>query len=134
MVMRISRVLFDRLRAEAAAAPDREICGLLLGNSEEILGAAAAKNVSSSPSDSFEIDPQAIFDVVRAARSGGPALIGHYHSHPRGPAEPSLRDREAAMGTPAQLWLILAEGHARLWRLGDDTGGVRICQRVELVA
>jgi len=134
MTMRISRGLLDRLRAEAAAAPDREICGLLLGNAREIADAVAANNVSSSPADSFEIDPQAIFDVVRAARAGGPALIGHYHSHPRGPAEPSLRDREAAIGTPAQLWLIIAGPDLALWRLGEDHEGVRICQRVELVA
>lgn len=132
--MRISRDLLDRLFAEAAAAPGREICGLLLGNNAEILDAVAAVNVSSRPEDSFEIDPQTLFDVARTARCGGPAWLGHYHSHPRGKAEPSARDRAAAIGTPAQLWLILAGANAELWRLGDDFGGAQICQRIALVA
>jgi proteasome lid subunit RPN8/RPN11 len=50
----------------------------------------------------------------KAARAGGPALVGYYHSHPSGPAEPSVRDTEGAMGDGA-LWLILAGGGARLW-------------------
>lgn len=134
MVMRISRVLLDRLIAETVSAPDREICGLLLGNAGEILDATPAANVSANPHDSFEIDPQTLFEQARASRAGGPAWIGHYHSHPRGVAEPSARDREAARGTPVQFWLILAGRDAALWRLGDDPNGFAICQRVELVA
>ncbi len=134
MAMRISRVLLERILAEAAAAPDREICGLLFGNDLEIMDAVSAANVSPRPEDSFEIDPQSLFDAARGARAGGPAWIGHYHSHPRGAAEPSARDREAAVGTPAQLWLILAGESAELWRLGDDMGGKQICQRIALVA
>lgn len=134
MKMRISRVLLDRLHAEAAAAPGREICGLLFGNDSEILDAMAADNVSPRPEDSFEIDPQALFAAARAERAGGPGWIGHYHSHPRGAAEPSARDRAAAAGAPARLWLILAGENAELWRLGDDAGGGRICQRIALVA
>ncbi|MBY8822879.1 Mov34/MPN/PAD-1 family protein [Sphingomonas colocasiae] len=134
MTMRISSGLLERLHGEAAAAPTLEICGLLLGNDAEILEAVAARNMSSRPEDSFEIDPQALFAVVRAERSGGPAWIGHYHSHPRGRAEPSARDREAAAGTPVKLWLILAGGSAELWRLGDDAEGRQICQRIALVA
>lgn len=134
MVIRISRVLLERILAEAAAAPDHEICGLLFGNHVEILDAVPATNVSPHPQDSFEIDPQSLFDAARGARAGGPAWIGHYHSHPRGTAEPSARDRAAAVGTPVRLWLILAGESAELWRLGDDMGGEQICQRIALVA
>lgn len=134
MTMRISRALLERLHGEAAAAPDREICGILLGNETEILDAVAARNVSEHPEDSFEIDPQALFAAVRAERSGAAAWIGHYHSHPNGRAEPSPRDRAAAAGTPVKYWLILARGHAGLWRLGDDAEGRRICQWIALVA
>jgi proteasome lid subunit RPN8/RPN11 len=44
-------------------------------------------------------------------------LIGHYHSHPNGPAEPSPRDLAAA--EPGRLWLIIGGGAARMWRAGD---------------
>ena len=46
---------------------------------------------------------------------GGPRLIGHYHSHPAGLAEPSLRDAEAADDL-GRLWLIVAVQDAALWR------------------
>ena len=119
MVMRISRVLLDRLIAEAVAAPDREICGLLLGNAEEILEATPAANVSSNPHDSFEIDPQALVDAHRAERQGGPCLIGYYHSHPTGLAQPSATDRAQASGD-GRIWAIIGGGDVTLWR---DVGG-----------
>lgn len=78
------------------------------------------RNVAPDPRDSFEIDPAALIAAHRAARSGGPAPIGHYHSHPRGPAHPSARD--AAMAEPGSYWLIAGEGELRGWRARTDGG------------
>jgi proteasome lid subunit RPN8/RPN11 len=72
-------------------------------------------NVSPNPANSFEIDPAALFTALRAERTGGPRLIGHYHSHPNGVSTPSACD--AMMVTsPGRLWLIVGSGEARLWR------------------
>lgn len=114
----IPRTCLDRLLAEAAASPDREICGLLFGTSDRIESALATANVAARTDDEFEIDPRALIAAHRAERAGGPRLIGHYHSHPSGSALPSVRD--AAAAEPGRLWLILAGGEARLWRSGID--------------
>ena len=114
MGVHISRSLLDRILAEAAASPD-EICGLLLGTAAEIREVRAAANVHPAPARFFEVDPAILLAAIRAARDGGPAVIGHYHSHPSGGAEPSPRDAAAAPGDGA-LWLIVAGGKARLWR------------------
>jgi proteasome lid subunit RPN8/RPN11 len=113
MAFRIARTLLDRLIQEAMAAPDREVCGLLFGTDEGIDRAEPTENVADRPQDTFEIDPRALFIALRSERAGGPRLIGHYHSHPNGRAEPSARDLAAA--EPGKYWLIIGGGTARLW-------------------
>lgn len=120
MSIRISRPLLDRLLSEVQESPDHEICGLLLGTDGRIGAAIAARNISSSPNNSFEIDPQTLFDVIRLERSGVHTLMGHYHSHPNGLAEPSPRDAESAKGDGGRLWLIMADDQATLWRFTAD--------------
>ncbi len=112
MSLHIAPDLLSRLLAEAADSPNREICGLLFEDGT----AQPAANVAADPATTFEIDPAALFAAHRAQRSGGPRLIGHYHSHPSGSAVPSACD--AAAAEPGSLWLILAGGSARAWRAG----------------
>lgn len=113
----ISSGLVAELLAMAAAAPDVEICGLLFGTAQAIRDAESCRNVAPAPDRAFELDPAALIAAHRRARAGGPAIIGHYHSHPLGRPEPSRTDAEAAAPDGA-LWLILAGGAARLWRAG----------------
>ncbi|MEN2785101.1 M67 family metallopeptidase [Sphingomonas qilianensis] len=115
MRLEISSALLAGLLAEVRATPDREICGLLFGTTYRIEAAAACANVAPAPARAFEIDPVALFAAHRRARAGGPAVIGHYHSHPSGRAEPSATDAASAMGDGA-VWLILAGHEARAWR------------------
>ena len=116
MSLNIPSHILARLLAEAEASPDREICGLLFGESATVLDARPATNVAADPATTFEIDPAALLAAYRAQRVGGPRLVGHYHSHPAGQAVPSACDAEAA--EPGSLWLILAGGTARAWRAG----------------
>lgn len=126
MAVRISRSLLDRILGDVESAPDTEICGLLLGTSDAILDIRPARNVARRSDDRFEIDPQILFDQVRAERAGGLARIGHYHSHPNGRAEPSQTDAQGAAGEPDQLWMIVAAGAASLWR-ADAPDGLHGC-------
>ena len=126
MLFEIGRNVLDELLAAAKAAPQREICGLLFGSSDRISRAEPADNVAARPQDTFEIDPRALFAALRAERAGGERLIGHYHSHPNGSAEPSPRDLAAA--EPGKLWLITGGGIARLWIM--ENGGFRELQLV----
>ncbi|PZU07481.1 M67 family metallopeptidase [Sphingomonas sp.] len=116
MTVSIARDCLASLLGEAAASPEREICGLLFGSAERIDAAIATINVAPHSEDEFEIDPAALIAAHRAERAGGPRLIGHYHSHPSGSAHPSARDAAAAQ--PGRLWLILGGGEAMLWRAG----------------
>lgn len=102
----------------AAAASADEVCGLLLAGAHGV-EARACRNVHPEPSRYFEIDPAALIAAHRAARSGGPAVIGHYHSHPSGSPRPSARDAAQAQPDGA-IWLIVAGGEVRAWRAAAD--------------
>ncbi|MCM8730099.1 Mov34/MPN/PAD-1 family protein [Hephaestia sp. GCM10023244] len=122
MEVRISRALLQRIIDEAAASPKLEVCGLLFGSPQAIDAVQACRNVAADPVDSFEIDPAALLAAHRAARAGGPAIAGCYHSHPGGPAEPSARDAAAAAPDGA-LWVIVGGGAVRAWRARRDGRG-----------
>lgn len=113
MDLTISRGLLGQMRQAAAASPGSEICGLLLGQGSVVEAIRPCANVARDPRNSFEVDPAALIAVHRAARRGGPTLIGHYHSHPSGDATPSARDAAAAQ--PGVYWIIVATGEVRCW-------------------
>lgn len=101
--------------AEAAAAPETEVCGLLFGiEGDAVTAIQSCANVAVRPVDTFEIDPASLIAAHKAQRSGGPTLIGCYHSHPNGVGTPSLRDGESADGGQ-KLWLIVADNRIRAW-------------------
>ena len=107
----------------AAAGSRDEVCGLLLGLPDRVDAMRACRNVASDPTTAFEIDPAALIAAHRAARAGGPVIVGCYHAHPRGDATPSRRD--AADAAPnGWLWLIVGRGEARLFR-AVEYGAIR---------
>lgn len=108
----------DRILADAAASP-HEICGLLLGVEGRVARVVPCANVHAEPARFFEIDPAALLRAHRAARAGEPAVIGHYHSHPSGRAEPSPRDAASALPDGA-FWLIAAAGRLGAWCARSD--------------
>ena len=116
MALRISRAMQAQLLAEAAATPEREVCGLLFGsNAESVTMIRACENIAANPADTFEIDPTALIAAHKSERAGGVRLIGCYHSHPNGVDAPSMRDREAAWGNDA-IWLIVAANRLAAWK------------------
>ena len=114
----VSTDLLRLIRAEAAASPEVEVCGLLLGRDGRVEEARPCRNVAADPARRFEIDPAALLAAHRAARAGGPAILGCYHSHPSGHAQPSARDAAAAEPN-GWLWLIVAGEELRGWRAVD---------------
>ena len=81
-----------------------------------------ARNLAPSR-DRFEIAPEDHIRALKAARAGGHALIGCYHSHPNGRAEPSPTDKTGAAEDDF-LWLIAAGGglEAFVYRGGQFCG------------
>ena len=119
MEVRISSELLDRIVIETIESPHREVCGLLLGEGDHIDAVQSCRNVAADPATRFEIDPAQLLAAHRAARAGGPAIVGHYHSHPTGVAAPSRQDaRDAA--PDGSLWLIATGSAVTAWRAGVD--------------
>ena len=79
MEARISSDLRDRIVIETIGSPDREVCGLLLGHGDCIHDVQPCRNIAADPASRFEIDPAQLLAAHRAARAGGPAIVGHYH-------------------------------------------------------
>jgi len=118
MELRVSRSALLAIEAHARRAAPDECCGVLVGRGALVTRAQAAKNVAPDPTRRFEIDPQALVDAHRAARAGGPQVLGYYHSHPGGAAEPSATDRALASGD-ARVWAIAGQGGVTFWRDGE---------------
>lgn len=115
MAIEVTSEALERLLAEARAAHPHEACGILLGQGERIDRIVPADNIHPDPEQYFEIDPQALVDAHRAERSGGPQVLGYYHSHPAGPAGPSATDRAQASGD-GRIWAIVAGEEIGFWR------------------
>ena len=119
MTFRIATELVEAIVAEAAASPGVEVCGLLLGRGEVVEQVRPCRNVADDPSRRFEIDPAALLTAHRQARAGGPAILGCYHSHPSGNAEPSAKD--AADAAPnGWLWIVATVTEAKAWRAVEN--------------
>lgn len=114
MTIAISIAHRDGIFAAAAASAD-EICGLLLGRNGAVEEVRSCANVAADPARHFEIEPAALLAAHRAARQGGPDVLGHYHSHPTGVAEPSVADAAQAMADGA-IWVIVGKGRMTAWR------------------
>lgn len=119
MELAVTREVIELLHGEASRAHPRECCGILLGKGSAITTALPARNVHRSPQTHFEIDPQALVDVHRAARAGGPQVLGYYHSHPEGPHEPSRTDRDEAAHDGA-VWAIVGHDAIGWWLDAPD--------------
>jgi len=109
-VIRVSlpQGLREQILREASAVHPHECCGLIEGLREaqtfRITALHPARNLAGVP-DRFDIDPRDQFAAYKAARAGGHAIVGCYHSHPSGRAEPSAADLAGA-GEENFLWLI----------------------------
>ena len=116
-------------RAAEQAYPE-EACGLLVGRCEPggrylVNAVEASANVAEPPrTRRFEVDPKLRLRLERDLRESPESIIGVYHSHPNGSAEPSETDRSMIF-EPAMVWLITAVAAGRaaatmVWRPTED--------------
>lgn len=124
MKVYIRATLLDMLRKHVCKDAPNECCGLLVGIRDEhsirITKLHKSENqTSGDPTKSFEVDPKLRFDVMRETQSqdDGVDIIGHYHSHPNGAAEPSATDLSMAY-EPDMIWLIFGIGNDRKITVG----------------
>jgi proteasome lid subunit RPN8/RPN11 len=112
----IRRTAAEALIAHARGDAPLECCGLLIGQPWLIDRAVPAANLKRSAT-SYLIEPADHFAAIRAARSEGQAVIGGYHSHPRGPAIPSETDLRESAGADF-LYVIACPADRGGWRIG----------------
>ena len=120
MALVVARGVIETLLTQAARAHPLEACGLLSGACGRIDHAVVTANVHPDPLRHFEIDPAALIAAHKAAREGGAAVAGYWHSHPSGAAVPSATDRASAAGG-GKVWAIVAGGEVAFWC--DGSGG-----------
>ncbi|MBT4932204.1 MAG: M67 family metallopeptidase [Rhodospirillaceae bacterium] len=114
----IANALMAEITTAAEAAYPDECCGLLSGFGEAdktltITGVHTSDNVTDGTArDRFEVDPKIRFDVMRELEGGPERIVGHYHSHPDHPAQPSEYDLKMAF-EPDLLWFIVAVDEGR---------------------
>lgn len=99
------------IRAAAVRAYPEECCGLIEGEDTadgwRATAIHATANLAEDRARRFLIDPQAQFDLMRHLRGTERRVIGCFHSHPDGRAEPSATDAAEAF-EPGFLYLIAA--------------------------
>jgi desampylase len=108
-VLRLSPTHAAAIVAAARSRFPAECCGLLEGmvtaNGWTVTAAHEAMNIADEPQRRFLIDPQFQIGLLRRLRSTERSVIGCFHSHPGGSAEPSVSDIAAAI-EPDFVWLI----------------------------
>jgi proteasome lid subunit RPN8/RPN11 len=84
--------------AHARRERPRECCGFLIGRGNRVQFACPMANVAASPATEYRVDDAAHIELRRVLRNLAPAIgiVGVFHSHPAGPADPSPRDIEEA--------------------------------------
>ena len=111
MELRIPAEVVATIRAHAASSAPEECAGFLLGHPEGgdrvVVGSRPARNAEPRMRDvRYTIDPRDTLAVEREVREATDRVVGVYHSHPRGPPEPSALDRQRAW--PWYVYVILA--------------------------
>jgi proteasome lid subunit RPN8/RPN11 len=99
--MRIPRPQVEAMLAHARSGYPFEVCGVLLGRGgegdrrvEEVV--SVANRETEAPRVRYQIAPEDLIRIQRAAREAGREILGYYHSHPDHPARPSETDRRIA--------------------------------------
>lgn len=132
MILQISAELLKQVVDAAEQAWPAEACGLLVGRGKgqlvRVTRVVPAANLAAEP-DRFEMDPLVRLAVEKEVRDTKDRILGHYHSHPDGTAEPSGVDRQYAF-EPDLAWVIvgIAGGQAiqtLAHRFDDKRNGFR---------
>ena len=87
----------------------------MLGQDNIVEEMLLADNVATDPATHFEIDPTILIAAEKAARDQGAALIGYFHSHPNGLAQPSATDATMT-AADGRYWVILTNETVTAWR------------------
>jgi proteasome lid subunit RPN8/RPN11 len=96
-VLRMTKAVYDAIRAHGEETYPHECCGALLGRASgdgwQIEASVKAGNVrTDSAHNRYQIAPVELVKIEREARRQGLSIGGFYHSHPDHPAQWSQTD------------------------------------------
>jgi proteasome lid subunit RPN8/RPN11 len=129
-VLKVTKEVYDAIRAHGEETYPHECCGALLGhasgNGWQIEAAVRAGNTrTDSAHNRYQIAPVELVKIEREARQRGLDIGGFYHSHPDHPAQWSQTDfAEAHWLGCSYVITAVANGKAAVtnsFRLAGDT-------------
>jgi len=99
--------ILEEVIQHAKSVWPNEACGLLAGRGQADRF-IPMKNISPDPRQ-YEMDPAELIPALRGFRDSGEQLLAIFHSHPHGPAEPSMTDVERAWYPEAAHLIVSLE-------------------------
>jgi proteasome lid subunit RPN8/RPN11 len=95
--LRLTRAIFEAIRAHGERAYPHECCGALLGRRADdgwqVESTTEAVNTRyDAPHDRYEIAPREVVQIQMDSRAQGLEIAGFYHSHPDHAAQWSETD------------------------------------------
>jgi len=125
-MLRLTRQVYDAAVDHAREGAPAEVCGVLGGDRGSTSHARTlhrAENVAASPRVEYRIDPTEQLKLIEEVETSGKEVVGFYHSHPRGPAEPSPTDRRRATWTGRSYVIVVLDGdhpYVGSWRWAGE--------------
>ncbi|WP_255193195.1 desampylase [Natronobeatus ordinarius] len=128
MAIELPAATCDAIVADAREGAPEEICGVFGGTFDDersrVRSHYPTRNAAEHPLNRYRIDPEEQLAVFERLEGRGEEIVGFYHSHPRGPPEPSETDVEAA-AWPDRSYVIVSLEPAlevRSWRWREGEG------------
>jgi proteasome lid subunit RPN8/RPN11 len=129
-MLTFTRSAADAVADHACEGAPSEVCGVLAGSHEQspesdgdaqsdrVTDVYRTENVAETPRTRYRIDPEQQLAALERADAEGLDVIGFYHSHPTGPAEPSETDAARATwrGYAYVIWTPTADPVLGAWR------------------
>ena len=107
ILVRLRECIRTELLAHARQDAPNECCGMLIGRDRMIEESVRVRNIASSPTTRYLLDPAEHIAINKRLRGTPQSVIGVYHSHPRSPAVPSEADCAEAL-YPDFVWVIVS--------------------------
>jgi proteasome lid subunit RPN8/RPN11 len=112
-MLRVTREVYDAAVDHAREGLPAEVCGVLGGDCGATSHARTlyrAENAAADTRTEYRIDPAEQLALMEEVEAAGQEVVGFYHSHPRGPAEPSPTDRRRATWTGRSYVIVVLDG------------------------
>ena len=127
----IRRNDIQTIEQHAGSVFPEECCGILLGSAQnddvQVKRVIQADNKSTEQAtERYTIAPEALLEAQKQATAAEMEVVGYYHSHATGTAEPSEIDLKAALPNSTYLILGLLDGvvlERKCWRLTKSGTG-----------